>query len=107
SFLAPVKLAILPLVNKEALVRLAQEINDKLQWEWAISLDVKDTIGKRYRRQDAIGTPYCVTIDFDSLDDGKVTLRNRDSMKQERIAIDRIKQVVAHKVDMISALKTL
>ena len=106
-FLAPVKLAILPLVNKEELVRLAQEINDKLKWEFTILLDIKDTIGKRYRRQDAIGTPYCITVDFNSLTDGKITLRNRDTMEQDRIGVDQIKRVVAQRVDMVSILKTL
>jgi glycyl-tRNA synthetase len=87
--LAPVKVAILPLVkNKPELVKKARELYETIREEYMAEFDVSGTIGKRYRRQDEIGTPYCVTVDFDSLEDGKVTIRDRDTMKQERIAME-------------------
>ena len=87
AVLAPTKVAVLPLVKKDGLPDLAQEIVDSLKWEQAVSYDEKDAVGRRYRRQDALGTPYCITVDHQSLEDKTVTLRNRDSMDQERIAI--------------------
>lgn len=85
--LAPIKAAILPLVKKDGLPELAREILADLQWDFNCQYDEKDAIGKRYRRHDAIGTPLCITVDHDSKEDKKVTVRHRDSMKQERIAI--------------------
>lgn len=85
---APIKVAVFPLLkNKEELVEKAREIFDSLQSIWPCFYDQTGAIGRRYRRQDEVGTPYCVTIDFDTLEDESVTLRERDSMKQERIAI--------------------
>ena len=93
--LAPVKCAVLPLLkNKEELTSKASEVFDKLKTHFNCQYDEKDAIGRRYRRQDAIGTPYCVTIDFDTLEDNTVTIRNRDTLEQERIAIDDIASVV-------------
>lgn len=86
--LAPVKVAVLPLSNK--LAEAAEKIQHELAKSYASEYDDRQSIGKRYRRQDEIGTPYCVTYDFDSVDDGKVTIRERDSMEQERISIDQI-----------------
>jgi len=88
--LAPIKVAVLPLSKNEQLVPLAGEIADALRAHFMIDVDVAGSIGKRYRRQDEVGTPLCVTIDFDSLDDQAVTVRERDSMAQERIAIGEL-----------------
>ena len=88
--LAPVKIAILPLSKKDELTNVSKEIFKKLSKKYFVEHDITQSIGKRYRRQDEIGTPYCVTIDFDSLEDKSVTVRDRDTMKQERIAIDKL-----------------
>ena len=79
AVLAPTKVAVLPLVKKDGLPDLAHEIVDSLKWEHAVSYDEKDAVGRRYRRQDALGTPYCITVDHQSLEDKTVTLRDRDS----------------------------
>lgn len=89
--IAPVKIAILPLSKKEPLQKQAGEINEALGAHWDTMYDETQSIGKRYRRQDEIGTPYCVTIDFDTLEDNAVTVRERDSMEQERIKIEDLK----------------
>ena len=86
--IAPVQIGILPLSKKEELIKVSNDIQQILQKFYRTEVDVTQSIGKRYRRQDEIGTPYCVTIDFDSLEDLSVTIRNRDSMDQERIKID-------------------
>jgi len=99
--LAPVKCAVLPLLkNKEELTTKAREIFDKIKFAFNCQYDEKDAIGKRYRRQDAIGTPYCITIDFETLDDNMVTIRDRDTLKQERISIDQIEDIVLKKIDI-------
>lgn len=85
--LAPIKVAVLPLMKKEPLAEKATEVWRMLSQQWMCEYDESGSIGKRYRRQDEIGTPYCVTIDFDTLEDNTVTVRHRDTMKQERIAI--------------------
>ncbi len=92
SILAPVKAALLPLVKKDGLPELAQEIVDDLKWDMPVTYDEKDAVGRRYRRQDAVGTPYCITVDHQSLEDRTVTIRHRDSMEQERIAISELSQ---------------
>ena len=89
--LSPVKVAVLPLSRKETLTPLAREIAADLRKLWAVDYDDAGAIGRRYRRHDEIGTPYCVTVDFDSLEDGAVTVRDRDSMQQERIAISDLR----------------
>lgn len=89
---APIKIAVLPLSKKEELSGKAKELHEKLSKNWDTMYDETQSIGRRYRRQDEIGTPYCVTYDFDSLEDKKVTVRDRDSMKQERIAIEELEQ---------------
>ena len=89
--LAPVKVAVLPLSRNERLSPLAREVADDLRAQgWNVDFDDAGAIGRRYRRQDEIGTPFCVTIDFDSLDDHAVTVRDRDTMAQERIALDAL-----------------
>ncbi len=95
--LAPIKVAILPLSKKEPLQKLALEIQSNLWDKFMTQYDETGSIGKRYRRQDEIGTPYCVTIDFDSLEDKKVTVRDRDTMEQERVEIDKLKNYLENK----------
>ena len=86
--IAPIQIGILPLSKKDELIEVSNNIKNLLQESYRTEIDITQSIGKRYRRQDEIGTPYCITVDFDSLDDKSVTVRNRDSMEQERIAID-------------------
>ncbi len=105
--LAPVKLAILPLVRKDGLPEKAREIFDELKFHFNCQYDEKDSIGKRYRRQDAIGTPYCITVDHDTLEDNCVTLRNRDTMEQERVPIAELDHLLADKVSLTSLLRKL
>lgn len=105
--LAPVKLAILPLVRKDGLDAKAQEIYDELKFDFNCQLDEKDSIGKRYRRQDAIGTPYCVTIDHQTMEDGTVTLRHRDTMQQERVAISELSRVLYEATSLKSLLRKI
>ncbi|MCS7035031.1 MAG: glycine--tRNA ligase [Saprospiraceae bacterium] len=106
--LAPVKCAVLPLVrNKEELVGKAREIFDRLKFHFMCQYDEKDAIGRRYRRQDAVGTPYCITIDFQTLQDDTVTIRERDSMQQERIPVARVVDIVREKTDMVRLLERL
>jgi glycyl-tRNA synthetase len=99
--LAPVKCAVVPLKrNDDQLVAKAREIFDRLKFSVNCQYDDTGSIGKLYRRQDAIGTPYCLTIDYETLEDGTVTIRERDSMEQERVSIDRIEEIVRQRVDM-------
>jgi len=105
--LAPVKLAILPLVKKDGLPEKARAIIDELKFSFACQYDEKDSIGKRYRRQDAIGTPFCATIDHQTLEDNTVTIRYRDTMEQERVSIDVLQQTIADKTDMKNLLKQI
>ena len=105
--LAPVKLAVMPLVKKDGLPEKAREIINDLRFHFNCQYDEKDSIGKRYRRQDAIGTPYCVTVDHDTLEDGCVTLRFRDTMQQERVRIEDLCGIIEDKVSITSLLKKL
>ncbi|MCK9638701.1 MAG: glycine--tRNA ligase [Prolixibacteraceae bacterium] len=98
--LAPVKLCVMPLIKKEGLPEKAREIIDELKFEFNCQYDEKDSIGKRYRRQDAIGTPFCVTVDHQTMEDNTVTIRYRDSMEQERVAIDQVKSIIAGQVNL-------
>ena len=107
KFLAPTKLAILPLLKKDDLVKLSKNIKDELKFDFNLVYDEKDAIGRRYRRQDAIGTPYCITIDHDSLKDETVTIRDRDSMKQDRVKIKEVKKFLNSKIDISIWLKKL
>ena len=90
AMLAPYKAAVLPLVKKDGLPEKAREIMDLLKHHYMLQYDEKDAIGRRYRRQDAIGTPFCITVDNDTLNDNTVTVRHRDTMQQERVAIDNL-----------------
>ena len=105
--MAPTKVAILPLVKKDGLPEYARKIVADLKWNLETAYDEKDAVGRRYRRQDALGTPYCVTVDHQSLEDQTVTLRERDSMQQERVAVDDLKKLIVDKVALISLLKKL
>ncbi|MRI63125.1 glycine--tRNA ligase [Ornithobacterium rhinotracheale] len=105
--LAPIKAAVLPLVKKDGLPELAQKIVDELSFDFNVEYDEKDSIGKRYRRHDAIGTPLCITIDHDSLEDNAVTIRDRDTMEQQRVKIDELSSILDQKVSMKSLLKKL
>ena len=96
--LAPVKATVLPLTKKDGLSEKAREIMNTLKQDYICQYDEKDAIGKRYRRQDAIGTPYCITIDHQTLEDNTVTIRERDTMQQERIAIDQISGIIREKL---------
>ena len=93
--LAPVKVAVLPLSKKEELSAPARELANKLRANWNVEFDVSGAIGRRYRRQDEIGTPFCVTYDFDTLEDNAVTVRERDSMEQERVKLDELEAYLA------------
>lgn len=105
--LAPVKLAVFPLTKKDGLPEKAREIIDGLKFHFNCQYEEKDQIGKRYRRQDAIGTPYCVTVDHQTLEDNTVTLRHRDSMEQERVNIADLRSIIEDKVSIASLLKNL
>ena len=105
--LAPVKLAILPLVKKDGLPEKAHEIMQQLKFHFNCKYEEKDSIGKRYRRQDAIGTPFCITVDHDTLKDNCVTLRDRDTMEQTRVPIDSLLSHIEEKVSLTSLLKKL
>jgi glycyl-tRNA synthetase len=98
AVLAPVKVAVLPLVKKDGLPEIARNIFDELKWDFQTVYDEKDAIGRRYRRQDAIGTPYAITVDHQTKDDGTVTLRNRDTMEQTRVAVSEIKKELNEKL---------
>jgi glycyl-tRNA synthetase len=99
AVLAPVKVAILPLVKKDGLSEKAREIFNTLKKRWVVEYDESGSIGKRYRRQDEIGTPFCITIDYDTMENGTVTIRDRDTLKQERIAIDDLKKFFEEKLE--------
>jgi glycyl-tRNA synthetase len=107
SFLAPVKLAVMPLVRKDGLPEIAEKIIEELKFDFNCQYDDKDSIGRRYRRQDAIGTPYCITIDHQTLDDETVTIRYRDSMEQERVNTGELRGIIKEKVSIQSLLKKL
>ncbi|MDD5508110.1 MAG: His/Gly/Thr/Pro-type tRNA ligase C-terminal domain-containing protein, partial [Bacteroidales bacterium] len=97
-FLAPIKVAVLPLIKKDGLPEKAREIMDGLKEEFMCFYEEKDTIGRRYRRQDAIGTPYCITIDHQTLQDSTVTIRERDTMLQDRIPVEKVDKIIRKKL---------
>ncbi len=107
SYLAPVKLAVMPLVKKDGLPGIAEKIVHDLRFEFNCQYDDKDSIGRRYRRQDAIGTPYCITIDHQTPDDQTVTIRYRDSMEQERVPVAGLKDIIFEKASITTLLKKL
>tara|TARA_B110000046_G_scaffold119679_1_gene126371 strand:- start:6536 stop:7270 length:735 start_codon:yes stop_codon:yes gene_type:complete len=99
AVLAPTKAAILPLVKKDGLPEVARQIMKDLSWDFNVFYDEKDAVGKRYRRQDAAGTPFCITVDHETLENNTVTIRHRDTMKQERVEISELKEMIAQAVD--------
>jgi len=105
--LAPVKAAILPLVKKDGLPEFAEKIFNDLKYDFNVISEEKDSIGKRYRRQDAIGTPFCITVDHDSLTDNTVTLRERDTMKQERVKVEDLRRIIDEKVNFRTLLSKI
>ncbi|GAG33962.1 unnamed protein product [marine sediment metagenome] len=96
--LAPYKAAVLPLSRREPLVKMAKDVYDELRKCWMVSYDDAQSVGRRYRRQDEIGTPFCITVDFQSLEDNQVTIRERDSMNQIRIPIAELQKTLTAKL---------
>jgi glycyl-tRNA synthetase len=105
--LAPVKLAVFPLVKKDGLPDKARQIMEDLKVDFKCQYEEKDSIGKRYRRHDAIGTPFCITVDHQSLEDNTVTIRHRDTMEQERVDASRLREIMEQKVSMKTLLKSI
>jgi glycyl-tRNA synthetase len=102
--LSPYKVAVMPLTKKDGLPEKAREIIDQLKVDFNCQYDEKDSIGKRYRRQDAIGTPYSVTVDHQTLEDNTVTIRDRDTMEQDRVAVDTLHEIIGKRVSMKAIL---
>ena len=100
SVLAPTKAAVLPLVKKDGLPEVAREIIEDLKWDFNVAYDEKDAVGRRYRRQDALGTPFCITVDHQTLEDQTVTIRHRDSMQQDRVKIEALRSIINNEVSM-------
>lgn len=100
AVLAPVKAAVFPLVKKDGLPEVAKEIIEDLKWDFNVFYDEKDAVGKRYRRQDANGTPFCITVDHQTLEDKTVTIRHRDTMEQSRVKIEDLKDIIKAEVDV-------
>jgi glycyl-tRNA synthetase len=107
GFLAPVKVAVLPLVKKDGLPGVARKIMNELKLDFNCQYEEKDSIGRRYRRQDAIGTPYCITIDHQTTQDETVTIRYRDTMEQDRIPVTKVRDIVQEKVSPKKQLSML
>ena len=104
---APVEAAILPLVKKDGLPEKAREILDELKFDFKCVYDEKDSIGKRYRRQDAVGTPFCITVDHQTPEDNTVTIRHRDNMEQDRVAIADLHKIIDEQVNMKNLFKKI
>jgi len=92
-------------VKKDGLPEIAQEIIEELQWDFNVIYDEKDAVGRRYRRQDANGTPFCITIDHDTKEDNQVTIRHRDTMEQKRVPISELKSIIAQEIDFKTWMK--
>ena len=99
AVLAPVKAAVFPLVKKDGLPEVAKQIIDDLKYDFNVFYDEKDAVGKRYRRQDANGTPFCITVDHDTLEDKMVTIRHRDTMEQKRVLITDLAAIIDKEVN--------
>ena len=100
AVLAPTKAAILPLVKKDGLPEIARNIVEDLKWDFNVAYDEKDAIGRRYRRQDAVGTPFCITVDHETLENNTVTIRHRDTMEQQRVKIEELREIIKKEVDI-------
>jgi glycyl-tRNA synthetase len=107
AVLAPTKAAILPLVKKDGLPEIAQQIIADLKWDFNVTYDEKDAVGRRYRRQDALGTPFCITVDHQTIEDQTVTIRHRDTMKQDRVKISDLKSIIENEVSMKNWLQKM
>ena len=94
------KAAVLPLVKKDGLPEVARKIVEDLKWDFNVDYDEKDAVGRRYRRQDAVGTPFCITVDHDTLNDNTVTIRHRDTMEQQRVKIQDLREIIKKEVDV-------
>ena len=104
KILSPKKVAVLPLLKKDGLPELSKQILEEFKWDYNCVYDEKDAIGRRYRRQDALGTPYCLTVDHQSLEDGTITIRDRDTMKQQRLTVQEVKNKIKTELDLKSWL---
>ena len=100
AVLAPTKAAVLPLVKKDGLPEVAKEIIEDLKWDFNVAYDEKDAVGRRYRRQDSLGTPFCITVDHQTLEDSTVTIRHRDTMQQDRVGISELRNIINEEVSM-------
>jgi len=100
AVLAPAKAAIFPLLGRDGLPEVAKQIVEDLKWDFNVVYEEKDTVGKRYRRQDAAGTPFCITVDHDTLEDNTVTIRHRDTMEQKRVNIEDLRDLIKKEVDV-------
>ncbi|MEM8847836.1 MAG: glycine--tRNA ligase [Bacteroidota bacterium] len=100
AVLAPTKAAVLPLLKRDGLPEVAHKLVDELKWDFNTVYDEKDAVGRRYRRQDAVGTPFCITVDHQTLEDETVTIRHRDTMEQQRVKMDEVKAIISKEVDM-------
>jgi glycyl-tRNA synthetase len=98
--LAPTKAAVLPLIKRDGLPEIAREIIEDLKWDFNVIYDEKDAVGRRYRRQDAAGTPFCITVDHDTLEDQTVTIRHRDTMEQKRVKIEELRDLIKQETDV-------
>jgi glycyl-tRNA synthetase len=107
AVLAPVKVCVMPLVKKDGLPEKAREIMNDLKFDYKCAYDEKDSIGKRYRRQDAVGTPFCITVDHQTLEDNCVTIRHRDTMEQQRVAISDLHAIIGAEVNMKNLFKKI
>jgi len=107
AVLAPTKAAILPLVKKDGLPEIAHQIIEDLKWDFEVTYDEKDAVGRRYRRQDALGTPFCITVDHQTLEDQTVTIRHRDTMDQKRVAISELSDIIKAEVAIKHWLKKI
>ena len=107
AVLAPTKAAVLPLVKKDGLPEVAREIIEELKWDFNVAYDEKDAVGRRYRRQDALGTPFCITVDHQTLEDKTVTIRHRDTMKQDRVTIADLRNIINNEVSMRNWLQKM
>jgi glycyl-tRNA synthetase len=107
SFLSPYKVAVLPLVKKDGLSDIARKIYNELKLEFNVTYDEKDAVGRRYRRQDAIGTPYCITIDHQTKEDSTITIRDRDTMTQDRILLNEVESYIKERVSFNSTLSKI
>ena len=107
AVLAPTKAAVLPLLKKDGLPEIAHQIVDELKFDFNVVYDEKDAVGRRYRRQDAVGTPFCITVDHQTLEDNTVTIRHRDTMQQQRVAINELSRIIEQEVDIKHWLKKI